>query len=113
MKSSLATMTEVGNKGYYLNKFETNTFKISFSGSILFLHNPSLLLVSLALTLRISCCGYIGNNSQRIINVLSILRLKITLLLFFPFSVLFDKIPTPPKVVPKLEPFINNTEIAC
>lgn len=34
-KSSLSTMTEIGNKGYGLNKFNTNSFKISYLDIIL------------------------------------------------------------------------------
>lgn len=55
MKSLLATMTERGNKGYELHKSEANTFKLSFFGSILLFCNPLWLLISLALTLGISC----------------------------------------------------------
>lgn len=41
-------MTEIGNKGYNSNKFETNTSKISYSDSILLFCNPLWLLISLA-----------------------------------------------------------------
>lgn len=47
-------MTEIGNKDYWSQtKFETKTFKISFLDSLFFC-NPSLLLLSLALSLGIS-----------------------------------------------------------
>lgn len=46
-KSSLSTMTEIGNKGYDLNKFNTNNVKISYLDIILCFGNYLLLLVSL------------------------------------------------------------------
>lgn len=54
-------MTERGNKGYELHKSEANTFKLSFFGSILLFCNPLWLLISLALTLGISCYWYTEN----------------------------------------------------
>lgn len=104
----LATITEIGSKGYYLNKFETNTSKISVSDSMLFFCNPFLLLVSLALNLGISCCWYTQSNVQRII----IPRHKAYTSSLLPFFKVFLIEHPPKKMAPQLGQVTNTATIA-